>query len=96
MNAVLSEGYFDWLFQSELQESKSRLRNLEAELQKAKNQAYNAEHQLIQLSLKVRIVEASCDDDRMLIVLEQVTEAFLLLLARVSCYASTATMCVCV
>ncbi|XP_041854949.1 TSC complex subunit 1a isoform X2 [Melanotaenia boesemani] len=39
--------------QSELQESQGRLRDLEAELQKANNKAYNAEHQLIQLSLKL-------------------------------------------
>lgn len=41
-------------FQGELQDSQSRLRNLEAELQGASNKAYNAEHQLTQLSLKVR------------------------------------------
>lgn len=39
--------------QSELQECQSRLRDLEAELQKANNKAYNAEHQLTQLSLKL-------------------------------------------
>ncbi|XP_041793617.1 LOW QUALITY PROTEIN: TSC complex subunit 1a [Chelmon rostratus] len=39
--------------QSELQECQSRLRELEAELQKANNKAYNAEHQLTQLSLKL-------------------------------------------
>ncbi|XP_018548927.1 TSC complex subunit 1a isoform X2 [Lates calcarifer] len=39
--------------QSELQECHSRLRDLEAELQKANNKAYNAEHQLTQLSLKL-------------------------------------------
>lgn len=44
----------DWLFQTELLECQSRLRDLEAELQRANNQAYNAEHQLTQLSLKVR------------------------------------------
>ncbi|XP_036953762.1 TSC complex subunit 1a isoform X4 [Acanthopagrus latus] len=38
---------------SELQECQSRLRDLEAELQKANNKAYNAEHQLTQLSLKL-------------------------------------------
>ncbi|KAG7214291.1 hypothetical protein INR49_023211 [Caranx melampygus] len=38
--------------QSELQECQSRLRDLEAELQKANNKAYNAEHQLTELSLK--------------------------------------------
>ncbi|KAM9360966.1 TSC complex subunit 1a [Symphorus nematophorus] len=38
---------------SELQECQSRLRELEAELQKANNKAYNAEHQLTQLSLKL-------------------------------------------
>ncbi|CAL8343760.1 unnamed protein product [Lota lota] len=37
----------------ELQECRSRLGDLEAELQKANNEAYNAEHQLTQLSLKV-------------------------------------------
>ncbi|KAG7217708.1 hypothetical protein INR49_021209 [Caranx melampygus] len=37
---------------SELQECQSRLRDLEAELQKANNKAYNAEHQLTELSLK--------------------------------------------
>ncbi|XP_040010587.1 TSC complex subunit 1a isoform X2 [Xiphias gladius] len=39
--------------QSELQECQSKLRDLEAELQKANNKAYNAEHQLTQLSLKL-------------------------------------------
>ncbi|XP_045890723.1 TSC complex subunit 1a isoform X1 [Micropterus dolomieu] len=39
--------------QSELQECQTRLRDLEAELQKANNKAYNAEHQLTQLSLKL-------------------------------------------
>ncbi|XP_071328477.1 TSC complex subunit 1a isoform X2 [Trachinotus anak] len=39
--------------QSELQECQSRLRDLEAELQKANNKAYNAEHQLTELSLKL-------------------------------------------
>ncbi|XP_068457846.1 TSC complex subunit 1a isoform X2 [Clinocottus analis] len=39
--------------QSELQECQSRLKDLEAELQKANNKAYNAEHQLTQLSLKL-------------------------------------------
>ncbi|KAF3695267.1 Hamartin Tuberous sclerosis 1 protein [Channa argus] len=39
--------------QSELQECQSRLRDLEAELQRANNKAYNAEHQLTQLSLKL-------------------------------------------
>nr|XP_046242440.1 TSC complex subunit 1a isoform X2 [Scatophagus argus] len=39
--------------QSELQECQSRLKDLEAELQKANNEAYNAEHQLTQLSLKL-------------------------------------------
>ncbi|KAM7390984.1 hypothetical protein PAMP_021704 [Pampus punctatissimus] len=39
--------------QSELQECQSRLRDLEAELQKANNKAYNAEHQLTQLSFKL-------------------------------------------
>ncbi|XP_068559544.1 TSC complex subunit 1a isoform X2 [Cebidichthys violaceus] len=38
---------------SELQECQSMLRDLEAELQKASNKAYNAEHQLTQLSLKL-------------------------------------------
>ncbi|XP_034727885.1 TSC complex subunit 1a isoform X2 [Etheostoma cragini] len=38
---------------SELQECKSSLRDLEVELQKANNKAYNAEHQLTQLSLKL-------------------------------------------
>ncbi|XP_030272748.1 hamartin-like isoform X2 [Sparus aurata] len=38
---------------SELQECQSGLRDLEAELQKANNKAYNAEHQLTQLSLKL-------------------------------------------
>ncbi|XP_039659198.1 TSC complex subunit 1a isoform X1 [Perca fluviatilis] len=38
---------------SELQECQSRLRDLEVELQKANNKAYNAEHQLTQLSLKL-------------------------------------------
>ncbi|KAG7217719.1 hypothetical protein INR49_021206 [Caranx melampygus] len=38
---------------SELQECQSRLRDLEAELQKANNKAYNAEHQLTELSLKL-------------------------------------------
>ncbi|XP_059909050.1 TSC complex subunit 1a isoform X1 [Gadus macrocephalus] len=37
----------------ELQECRGRLGDLEAELQKANNEAYNAEHQLTQLSLKV-------------------------------------------
>ena len=52
----LSENHLccDWLFQSELQECQSRLRDLEAEFQRANNKAYNAEHQLTQLSLKVR------------------------------------------
>ncbi|KAJ3604346.1 hypothetical protein NHX12_029087 [Muraenolepis orangiensis] len=36
----------------ELQECRGRLGDLEAELQKANNEAYNAEHQLTQLSLK--------------------------------------------
>lgn len=44
----------NWLFQSELLECQGRLRDLEAELQKASNKAYNADHQLTQLSLKVR------------------------------------------
>ncbi|XP_071370549.1 hamartin-like [Centroberyx affinis] len=39
--------------QSELQECQSKLKDLEAELQKANNEAYNAEHQLTQLSLKL-------------------------------------------
>ncbi|XP_070759839.1 TSC complex subunit 1a [Enoplosus armatus] len=39
--------------QSELQECQSKLRDLEAELQKTNNKAYNAEHQLTQLSLKL-------------------------------------------
>ncbi|XP_026199200.1 TSC complex subunit 1a isoform X2 [Anabas testudineus] len=39
--------------QTELLECQSRLRDLEAELQRANNQAYNAEHQLTQLSLKL-------------------------------------------
>ncbi|XP_076586558.1 TSC complex subunit 1a isoform X1 [Chaetodon auriga] len=39
--------------QSELQECQSRLRDMEVELQKANNEAYNAEHQLTQLSLKL-------------------------------------------
>ncbi|XP_059193721.1 TSC complex subunit 1a isoform X2 [Centropristis striata] len=39
--------------QSELQECQSRLRDVEAELQRANNKAYNAEHQLTQLSLKL-------------------------------------------
>ncbi|KAM7415494.1 hypothetical protein PAMA_017820 [Pampus argenteus] len=39
--------------QSELQECQSRLSDLEAELQKANNKAYNAEHQLTQLSFKL-------------------------------------------
>lgn len=39
--------------QGELQECQSRLRDLEAELQKANNKAYNAEHLLTQLSLKL-------------------------------------------
>ncbi|XP_041643129.1 TSC complex subunit 1a isoform X2 [Cheilinus undulatus] len=39
--------------QSELQECESRLKDVEAELQKANNKAYNAEHQLTQLSLKL-------------------------------------------
>ncbi|XP_075881613.1 TSC complex subunit 1a isoform X2 [Nelusetta ayraudi] len=39
--------------QSELQDSRSRLGHMEAELQKANNQAYNAEHQLTQLSVKL-------------------------------------------
>ncbi|XP_027143107.1 hamartin-like isoform X3 [Larimichthys crocea] len=39
--------------QSELQECQSRLKDLEAEFQKANNKAYNAEHQLTQLSLKL-------------------------------------------
>lgn len=39
--------------QNELQECQSRLRDLEAELQKANYKAYNAEHQLTQLSLKL-------------------------------------------
>ncbi|XP_028269866.1 hamartin-like isoform X2 [Parambassis ranga] len=39
--------------QSELQESQTRMRELEAELQRANNKAYNAEHQLTQLSLKL-------------------------------------------
>ncbi|XP_067430549.1 TSC complex subunit 1a isoform X2 [Thunnus thynnus] len=39
--------------QSELQECQSRLRDVEAELQKANNKAYNAEHQLTELSLKL-------------------------------------------
>ncbi|KAG7268993.1 hypothetical protein CRUP_033485 [Coryphaenoides rupestris] len=37
----------------ELQECRGRLGDLESELQKANNEAYNAEHQLTQLSLKV-------------------------------------------
>lgn len=44
----------EWLFQGELQECQSGLKDLEAELQRANNQASNAEHQLTQLSLKVR------------------------------------------
>ncbi|KAG7999650.1 Hamartin [Nibea albiflora] len=40
--------------QSELQECQSRLKDLEAEFQKANNKAYNAEHQLTQLSIKHR------------------------------------------
>lgn len=40
-------------FQSELQDCRSRLGHLEAELQKANNEAYNAEHRLTQLSVKV-------------------------------------------
>ncbi|XP_042338281.1 hamartin-like, partial [Plectropomus leopardus] len=39
--------------QSELQECQSRLRDLEAELQRANNMAYNAEHQLTELSVKL-------------------------------------------
>ncbi|XP_026177295.1 TSC complex subunit 1a isoform X2 [Mastacembelus armatus] len=39
--------------QRELQECQSRVRDLEAELQRANNKAYNAEHQLAQLSLKL-------------------------------------------
>ncbi|KAM6954522.1 TSC complex subunit 1a [Aplochiton taeniatus] len=39
--------------QTELQECQSGLGDLEAELQKANNEAYNAEHQLTQLSLKL-------------------------------------------
>ncbi|XP_049435663.1 TSC complex subunit 1a isoform X2 [Epinephelus fuscoguttatus] len=39
--------------QSELQECHSRLRDLEAELQRANNKAYNAEHQLTELSIKL-------------------------------------------
>ncbi|XP_069001422.1 TSC complex subunit 1a isoform X1 [Embiotoca jacksoni] len=39
--------------QSELQECQGRLRDMEAELQRANNTAYNAEHQLTQLSLKL-------------------------------------------
>ncbi|XP_013878251.1 TSC complex subunit 1a isoform X2 [Austrofundulus limnaeus] len=39
--------------QSELRECHSRLRDLEAGLQKANHKAYNAEHQLTQLSLKL-------------------------------------------
>ncbi|XP_062418648.1 hamartin-like isoform X2 [Pungitius pungitius] len=39
--------------ESELQEHQSRLKDLEAELQKANNEAYNAEHQLTELSLKL-------------------------------------------
>ncbi|XP_062272844.1 TSC complex subunit 1a isoform X2 [Scomber scombrus] len=39
--------------QGELQECQSGLKDVEAELQKANNTAYNAEHQLTQLSLKL-------------------------------------------
>ncbi|XP_035021119.1 TSC complex subunit 1a isoform X1 [Hippoglossus stenolepis] len=39
--------------QSDLQECQSRLRIVEAELQRANNKAYNSEHQLTQLSLKL-------------------------------------------
>ncbi|XP_053170859.1 hamartin-like [Scomber japonicus] len=39
--------------QTELQECQSGLKDVEAELQKANNKAYNAEHQLTQLSLKL-------------------------------------------
>lgn len=39
--------------QGELQECQSRLQDLEAELQKANYRAYNAEHQLTQLSVKL-------------------------------------------
>ncbi|XP_068167561.1 TSC complex subunit 1a isoform X2 [Antennarius striatus] len=39
--------------QTELLECQDRLKDLEAELQKANNTAYNAEHQLTQLSLKL-------------------------------------------
>ncbi|KAM8885630.1 hamartin-like isoform 2-T2 [Spinachia spinachia] len=39
--------------ESELQEYQIRLKDLEAELQKANNEAYNAEHQLTELSLKL-------------------------------------------
>ncbi|XP_060927271.1 TSC complex subunit 1a isoform X2 [Limanda limanda] len=39
--------------QSDLQECQSRLRIVEAELQSANNKAYNSEHQLTQLSLKL-------------------------------------------
>ncbi|XP_034547558.1 TSC complex subunit 1a [Notolabrus celidotus] len=39
--------------QSELQECQSMLRDAEVDLQKANNKAYNAEHQLTQLSLKL-------------------------------------------
>nr|XP_020450979.1 hamartin-like [Monopterus albus] len=40
--------------QSELQECQRRLKDLEAELQRANNKAYSAEHRLAQLLLKVR------------------------------------------
>ncbi|XP_029685962.1 TSC complex subunit 1a isoform X2 [Takifugu rubripes] len=39
--------------QTELRECRTHLRDLEVELQKANNKAYNAEHQLTQLSLKL-------------------------------------------
>uniref|UniRef100_A0AAQ4RU40 TSC complex subunit 1a n=1 Tax=Gasterosteus aculeatus aculeatus TaxID=481459 RepID=A0AAQ4RU40_GASAC len=39
--------------ESELQEHQGSLKHLEAELQKANNKAYNAQHQLTQLSLKL-------------------------------------------
>lgn len=51
----------DWLFQSELQEYQSKVKDLEAELQRANNKAYSVERQLTQLSLKVIYLKVSED-----------------------------------
>ncbi|XP_046871370.1 hamartin-like isoform X2 [Hypomesus transpacificus] len=56
--ALLQEQHHDYLtktqrLQSELEECQGRMAELESELQKASYEAYNAEHQLTQLSLKL-------------------------------------------